>query len=136
MNVNAFDAAAALAGVEHGAVDEVFDGVGEVGVFANIRGIFAAEFEIHADEHAVGGGLHFAAALDGAGEGDEVDAAGADDFLDRGVAGVEDVEDAIGQAGILESIGQTFGAEGRLGGVLEDDGVAGEQRRDDGVDRG
>lgn len=136
MDVDSLDAAAALAGVEHGAVDEVFDGVGEVGVFANIRGIFAAEFEIHADEHVVGGCLNFAAVGDGTGEGDEVDAARADDFFDRGVAGVEDVEDAIGQSGILESIGQAFGAKGCLGRVLEDNGVAGEQRRDDGVDRG
>ena len=46
------------------------------------------------------------------------------------------LEQALGQAGVLEGGGEALGAERRLGGMLEDHGIAGHQRRHDAVDRG
>ena len=57
VHVDALDAAAGLAGIEHGAVDQVLDGVRQVGVGAHIGRVAAAELEAEADE-ALGGGLH------------------------------------------------------------------------------
>ena len=47
MHVDALDAAARLAGVEERAVDEVLDGVGQVGVRPDIGRILAAELQPH-----------------------------------------------------------------------------------------
>ena len=46
MDVDALDPAAALAGVEAGAVDEVLDRVGEVGVGADVGRVLAAELQV------------------------------------------------------------------------------------------
>ena len=78
VHVDALDAAAGLAGVEHGAVDQVLDGVRQVGVGADISRIAAAELEAEADE-ALGRGLHDGmAGRHRAGEVHVVDAVGAD----------------------------------------------------------
>ena len=50
VDIDALDAAAGLARIEEGAVDQVLDGMGEIGVGADIGGIAAAELEAEADE--------------------------------------------------------------------------------------
>jgi hypothetical protein len=69
------------------------------------------------------------AAAHRAGEGDEVDARIGDGALGGGVIGVEELEDSVGQAGRGECFGEALGAQRRLRRVLEEDRVAGQQRR-------
>jgi hypothetical protein len=75
MHIDALDAAAALPGIEEGTIDEVFDGVVELGVGADIGRILAAELEAERGEGAGSGAFDPAAALDRAGEVDVVDLA-------------------------------------------------------------
>ena len=59
--------------------------------------------------------------------------------ISRSVAAWEStrlLEQAQRQAGLLERGGEPLADEQRLRGVLEEDRIAGEKRRDDGVDRG
>ncbi len=62
MHIDALDGAAALAGIEHGAVDQVLDRMGEIGIGADIGRILAAEFQAEAHELAEGRLLHGMAA--------------------------------------------------------------------------
>ena len=54
VDVDPLDAAAALAGIEAGAVDQALDRVGEVGVLADIGRVLAAELEVGRDERLPG----------------------------------------------------------------------------------
>ena len=71
-----------------------------------------------------------------AGEGDEVDFGRGHQLFGQLVIHVQILEQAVRQARRLETRGEAFGAERRLVRVLEDHRVAGDQRRDDRVDRG
>ena len=64
VDVDALDAAAALAGVVHRAVHQRVDGGVEVGVGADVARVLAAELEAEADEGAGGGALDLPAAVD------------------------------------------------------------------------
>jgi hypothetical protein len=79
VHVDPLDAAARLAGVVVGAVDEVDCRPRELGVSAHIRGILASELQGSSDETLRGGLLDRVSALDRAGECDERDAGVADD---------------------------------------------------------
>ena len=108
----------------------------QVGVGAHIGRVVAAEFEAETDE-ALGGGLHEAlAGRHAAGEVHVVDAVGADQPQRIVVRHLQVLEQALRQAGGLEGGGEALGAEGGLGGMLEDHGVAGHERRHHAVDRG
>ena len=136
MHIDPLDAAAGLAGIEHGAVHKILDGVGQVGIGAHIGGIAAAELETQADE-AIGRRLHDGVAGgDAAGEVHIVDPVGADQLQRVVVGHVQMLEQALGQAGFLEGGGEALGAERRLRRMLEDHRIAGHQRRHDAVDRG
>ena len=78
IDIDALDAAAALAGIVERAVDQILDGMIELGVGPHIGRILAAELEPERGERAGGGALDGAAAGDRAGEIDVVDLAGAD----------------------------------------------------------
>ena len=130
IDIDALDAAAALAGIEERAVDQVLDRMIELGVGAHIGRVLAAELEPERGEGAGGGALDGAAAGDRAGEVDVVDLAGADQLLGLLVRQDEVLEQALGQAGAPERLGEALADEQGLRGVLEDDGVAGEQRRE------
>jgi len=71
---------------------------------------------------------------DRAGKVDKVDALVLDDLFGNLVSRVEDLEDALGETGLLERLGKAVGAEERVGRLLEDDRVAREDGRDDAVD--
>ena len=99
VHVDALHPAARLAGVEVRAVDEVLDGVREIGVVAHVRRIAAAELEPDADEARGGRALHGMAAGDRAGERDEVDARIADRRARCLRDSVQHLEHAVRQAG-------------------------------------
>src|SRR5215468_1585315 len=114
VDVDPLDAAAGLAGVEESAVDQVLDGVRQVGVGPDIGGIAAAELQPGADEAIGGGSLHGAAAVDRAGEGDEVDARILDDLRGVVMAEMEELEQALRQAAAAQRFEEALGAERRL----------------------
>ena len=74
VDIDPLDAAAGLAGVEEGAVDQSLDSVREIRVGADIARVLASELEADAEKAARGGGLDRATALDGAGEIDLINA--------------------------------------------------------------
>ena len=79
MDVDPLDAAAALARVEAGAVDQVLDRVGEVGVLADIGRVLAAQLQVGGDEGLAGRCLHGVARRHRAGERHELRRAAGDD---------------------------------------------------------
>ena len=81
IDIDALDAAAALAGIVEGAVDQILDRVIELGVGADIGRVLAAELEPERSEGAGSGALDGAAAGDRAGEIDVVDPARAEQLL-------------------------------------------------------
>ena len=95
VHVHALQSAAGLPGVEIRAVDDVLDGVLEIGVVPHVHRIAAAELEPHADETRGRRALHGAAAGDRARERDEVDARIADDEIRVLMRGMQDLERAL-----------------------------------------
>ena len=105
VHIDALDAAAALAGIEERAVDEVLDRVIEIGVGAHIGRVLAAELEAERREGAGRGALDRAAAGDRAGEVDVIDRAPSRS-ASRSSSCVEDevLEQALRQAGRVEGL--------------------------------
>ena len=136
VHIDALDAAAALAGIEERAVDEVLDRVVELGVGQHIGRILAAELEAERGEGAGRGALDRLAARDRAGEVDVVDLARADQLLGLGVAEHEVLEEALRQPGLVGRRLKALADEQRLRRVLQEHRVAGHQRREDRVDGG
>ena len=125
--VDALDPAARLARVEEGAVHQVLDGVRERRVGAHVGGVLAAELEARRDEALGRRALHDVPALDGAGEGHEVDL-GAPDHARHGVVvAVQELEHAAREPGRGERLAEALGRERRLLGVLQDHRVPGER---------
>ena len=120
VHIDALDAAAALAGIEEGAVDQVRDRVVELGVGQHIGRVLAAELQAERREGAGRRLLDRAAAGDRAGEVDVVDLAGADQLLGLRVVQDEVLEHALRQAGRVEAPGEALADQQRLRGVLED----------------
>ncbi len=117
-----------VAGGPECADGEVGGGAVEVGIFEDDVGVFPAHFQADADEAVsalAGDGF---ADLDGAGEGNCLDAGIAGEwFADIGAVAGEEIEDAGGQAGFVEDFGDEECGEGGLFGGFEDDGVAAEE---------
>ena len=90
----------------------------ELGVCAHIGRILAAELEPERGESAGGGALDGAAAGDRAGKVDVVDPAGADQLLGLLMRQDEIMEEAFGQAGAPERLGDTLADEQGLRGVF------------------
>ena len=135
VDIDALDAAAGLPGVEERAVDEVLDRVREIGIRAHVRRVLAAEFETDADEAAGRGALDRCTTSNRAGEGDVADVLVRDETCCRLVAHVQELQQAVRQAGLARRGGEPLGAERRLLRVLQEHRVARHQRRHDGVDR-
>ena len=133
-HVDALDAAAALPRVVEGAVDHVLHREVEVGVLADVGGILAAELESCVDEAVRDLGVDLAAARDRAGERDVVHAPGADQLRRRAVIERDRRDEAVRHIGARERVGEVAAAERREPGVLDQHGIAGEERRDDHVD--
>jgi hypothetical protein len=128
VNVDALHGAARLAGVEEGAVNEVFDCGIEQRVGAHVRRVLAAELEAGGDEALAGRALHRLPPADRSRERDERDALVADHAADLFVIEVQELEHAVGQAGGSKRFGIALGDERRLLRHLEDHAVARKQR--------
>ena len=115
--------------VDEDAEERAVDGGFEVGVGEEDVGRLAAELERDA-LHGVGGHLDDLLAHGGAaGEGDLVDVGMLYQRRTGGFAEAgDDVDDAVGQAAVLEVLRQFESGEGRLLGGLQDAGAAGGQR--------
>lgn len=105
--------AAALAVVEVDAEVDPGDGVFDVGVVEDDVGALAAELEGDLLQVALGGGLEDLATDEGgAGEGDLVDVhVGGDGGAGGTAEAGDDVDDAGGEAGLLDELGGVEGAE-------------------------
>ncbi|OAP32994.1 hypothetical protein A8O16_03650 [Sphingobium sp. 20006FA] len=129
LDIDALCAEADLAGVEEGGAGHAFDGLVEIAVGKDQRCVLAAQFEgdranaLCRLAHDRGAGLRFA------GEGDGVDALRRDDGLSGriGTEAVDEVEHAVGGAGLLHDFGQQGrGSGGFLRRLGDDDIAAGE----------
>jgi hypothetical protein len=108
----------------------------EIGVGADVGRVLAAQLQSEAHELAERRLLDCMAAGDRAGEVAVRNFRRGDDLGGVVVGQHEVLEQALGQAGGIECLLKPLGAERRLGGVLQDDGIAGHQRRHDAIDRG
>ena len=120
VHVDALQSAARLAGIEKRAVDDVFDGVIEIGVVPHVHRIAAAELEPDADETRGRGALHGMTAGHRARERDEIHARIANDAVRVFVRGVHHLEHALGQTRGGQAFGEALGRERRLRGMFED----------------
>ena len=130
VDVDALGGGADLAGVEQRGPGHARHGDVEVGVLGDDEGVFATQLEVQL-LHLVGGEARdLAAGLQAAGEGDDTHARIEHERLARlaSVAG-DDVDDAGRQ--VIEDVGEGQRRERRHLGGLDDDGVAGGERRGD-----
>ena len=135
VHVDTLDGAARLPGIVERSVGQQSDGVLEVGVGAHVRRVLSAQLEACADEALPRRPLHGPAPGHGAREGDEGDAGIPHHARDVVMAQVQVLEHTLRQMGGGEGLGEPLGAEGCLGRVLEDNGVAGHECRHDGIHR-
>ena len=126
-DVDALDPRAGLAGVGEAAPDGAGDRVVEVGVGADDHRVLAAELEHRALEPLGADLADLAADLDRAGEEDLAGARLGQRVAD-GAAAVDDPDQALGQAALLEDVADPLAQQRRQAGRLEDDAVAGHQR--------
>src|SRR4051812_48448927 len=126
-HVDALDPRAGLAGVGEAAPDGAGDGVVEVGVGADDHRVLAAELEHRALEVACTHLADLAADVHRAGEEDLADAGAAERVADPAAA-VDDADQALGEAALLEDVADALAQQGRQTRRLEDDAVAGHQR--------
>ena len=118
------DGHAALAGGAVGGADEGVGGLVEVGVGHDDHVVLRAAEGL--DALAVRGALAVDVLGDGRGadEADGVDAGVVEDGVDGFLVAVDDVEDAVGEAGFFEHFGEEDGGAGVALAGLEDEGVA------------
>lgn len=124
-----------LPGVEEAAVDQVLHRVGQVGIGAHVGRVLATQLQADADEMAGGGAFHHPSTFHRAGEVDLLHLPGGDQCAGLAVVQHQVVEQPVRQAGAGEGLGEALADQQGLAGVLEQHGVTGHQRRDDGVNR-
>ena len=135
VHVDALDAAAALPGVVERAVDEVLDGVGEVGVGSHVRRILPAQLEADVDEARRGNrAIDLVASAHATREADVSDLGAGDHPGDDFVIGVDGLDEPLWSARLGESPFERLAAQSGAGGMLDEHGVPGEDRRNDDVD--
>ena len=123
---------AALAGGAEGSPERAVEGEIEVGVVHDDLRVFAAHFE--RDGLEGGGGALADERTDGAGAGkaDGADVGVLDEGSADGRAGAgNDIDDAGREAGVDERMHEVVGGERRIGGGLDDAGVAGDEGREE-----
>ena len=118
------DGHAALAGGAVGGADESVGGLVEIGVGHDDHVVLRAAEGLHALAVLCAGGVDVLGDGGRADEGDGLDGGVREDGVDGGLVAVDDVEDAVGQAGFLEHLGEEDGGGGVALGGLEDEGVA------------
>ena len=104
MDIDALDAAAALAGIVEGAFDQIGDGIVQLDVGQHIGRVLAAEFQAERHEGSRRGLFDGAAAGHRAGEVDMVDLAGAEQSFGLRVVQHDVLENAFRQPGLLEGL--------------------------------
>ena len=115
-----------------GRADDAGRGVVQIGVARDDGGVLAAKFQHHrADVVAVGEvAVEFHAHVEGAGEGGAVEFGAVHQRLsERGAGAGDEVHHAVGEAGVAQAFGVEADDPGGVGGGLDDDGVARDQRR-------
>ena len=101
----------------------------EVGVVHDDDRVLAAELEVDVLQPLGGGLEHLDAGLARAGERDDGDVGMPHEPLaDRAPAAVDDVDDAVRDAGLGEELDEALPERGRVRRRLEDDGVPGDER--------
>ncbi len=118
------DGHAALAGGTVSGTDEGVGGLIEIGVGHDDHVILRAAESLHALAVLCAGGVDVLGDGGGADEGDGLDGGVGEDGVDGGLVAVDDVEDAVREAGFLEHFGEEDGGGGVALGGLEDEGVA------------
>ena len=119
---------AALAGGAEGAPERAFDGQVEIGVVHDDFGVLAAAFQRHPFARASAFGGDVLAGFGRAGDRDQADfGITAHRFADRRAAALHQVDDAAGHSGVSKGADELGAAHGRVGGRLEDNGVAADQ---------
>lgn len=113
------------------AVDQIFDREFQIGVGRHISGILAAEFEPERREGSGRRALHRAAALDRSGESDMIDVPARDDGFGLAVLQHEVAEQALGQTDRVERLLEPVADQQGLRSLLEQHGIARDQRRHD-----
>jgi hypothetical protein len=133
VHVKAVGGGAGLADVAHLGEHRPVDGRVEVGVGEDEEGGVAAQ--LHGDAENLLGGLfdELATDLGGAGEGQLACPGILEERFDEGAGAPagDDVENAAGQTGLLEDMGEGEHGKGRLLGGLDDDRAAGGDRGGD-----
>ena len=120
VDIDALDAAAALAGIVEGAFDQIGDGMVELDVGQHIGRVLAAEFQAERHEGSRRGLFDRPPAGHRAGEVDMIDLAGAEQSFGLGVVQHDVLEDVLRQVGLLEGPGEALADQERLRGVLQD----------------
>ena len=126
---------AALAGGAVAAEQRALDGEVEVGVGHDDERVLAAELQARRLQVAAAQRADLGADRARAGEADLVDQAAVERLLEPGeglrAVGQHEVEDAVGQAGVQEELGQRLGRRGRVLGRLPHGRVAAQQGGDE-----
>ena len=122
------DGHAAFAGGAEGGGGEVVGGVVEVGVGQDDRVVLRPAQGLDALAVRGGGLVDVLGDRGGADEGDAVHVRVGQEAVDGFLVAVQDLEDAVGQAGLLPQLGQQHRGGGVALGGLEDEGVAGGDR--------
>jgi hypothetical protein len=135
MHIDALDATAALAGIVERAVDELFDREIKIGVWPDVSRILAAEFKAKRRERAGRGPLDRAAASDRSGEVHVIDGPGCNQLFRGPVIEVQRCEQILRQSDLVHGGLKTLADQQGLGGMLQNDGVARQKRRNNGIDR-
>ncbi|MNF99819.1 hypothetical protein D3C84_827350 [compost metagenome] len=125
-----------MPGVEEAAVHQVFHGVFEIGVGANVGRVFAAELQAHADEIRDGCLLDLQASVHRTREVHLLYVAGDDGYCGTGMTEQQVLEQPFRQIGSAKSFSETLADQQGLRGVFEDHAVARHQRRNNRVDGG
>ncbi|MNL00476.1 hypothetical protein D3C87_1209100 [compost metagenome] len=136
VDVDAFDRAAALPGIEETAVHQILYCMLKVGICAHVSRVFAAKLQAQAEKSCAGGVFHDFAGLYRAGEVHLLHPPGGNDRPGRHMVEQQILEQPFGQIGAAHGFGETLAHQQRLRSMFEDHAVAGHQRRDDRVDRG
>ena len=129
MDIDPLYSAAALARVEHCAINQRIHRRIQIRIFHDIARIFAAQLQPHAGERPGGCALHGFAAPNGACEIDVVESSVRDQRGSRVVIQKYILENVFWYARILESLRHPLADQQRLGGMLQNHCVACDQGR-------
>ena len=135
-HVNPFDPATALAGIEHRAVNQRFHRSVHVSVVTDIARVFAAQFQPDTGECACGGPFDGLTAAHRAGEVHKSKGPGRDQIRGCPVIQKHVLKHVLRHSGSMKRLRHPLTHQRRLAGMFQHHGIARNQGRCDGVDRG